>query len=65
MRSAVPVLASWLLHSQIENIVEILWPIRFDFIIGSILWKQISFPITLSQVVGSDSQCLGDTGVIC
>ena len=34
-----------LLHTYIENIVEILWPILFGSIFGSILWKQIVFPL--------------------
>ena len=41
---------------HIENIVEILWPILFGIIFGSILWKQIVFPIIRSQ--GTESQCL-------
>ena len=41
--------SSGLLHVQFEDIIEILLPILF----GSIV-----FPIILSQVVGSDSQCL-------
>ena len=48
---------SSLLHVQIENII-ILLPVLFGIIFGSVLWKQIAFPIILSQVVGSDSQCL-------
>ena len=31
-----------------------MWPILFGIILGSILRKQIDFPIIQSQVVGTD-----------
>ena len=31
---------------------------QIGIIIGPILWKQITFPIILKQIVGSDGQCL-------
>ena len=58
MRSAVPVLVILSLLQANRKYRRNSVAYSFLIIIGQILWKQISFQIILSQVVGSDSQYL-------